>query len=98
MQALFEYELEEHIEEYILSRKEDCDDCLFVVTEIDGDVAMLFVDEYERVYINEDAREQLEKEWGKMYRINMNILIPKFADNINAGFISANGVKRVDSI
>ncbi len=50
VQALFEYELEEHLEEYILSRKEDHDDYFFAITEIDGDVAMLFINEQDRVY------------------------------------------------
>ena len=39
--ALFEYELEEHIQEYLLSKQEDGDKYFFAVTEHTNDVAML---------------------------------------------------------
>ena len=51
--ALFEYELEEHIDEYIKSKKEDKDDYFFAVTEHTNDVAMLLIDEKNKVHINE---------------------------------------------
>jgi hypothetical protein len=38
-QALFEYELEEHVDEYVKSKQEDGDEFFFAVTEHRGDVA-----------------------------------------------------------
>ncbi len=44
-QSLFEYELAEHIEEYIQSKQADNDKFFFAVTEHTDDVAMLLIDE-----------------------------------------------------
>ena len=43
-QALFEYELEEHVEEYLQSKRTDGDKYFFAVTEDTNDVAMLLID------------------------------------------------------
>jgi hypothetical protein len=43
--ALFEYELEEHINEFQKSKKKDGDDYFFAVTEHTNDVAMLLINE-----------------------------------------------------
>lgn len=42
--ALFEYELEEHIEEYTQSKHIDDDKYFFAVTEHTDDIAMLLID------------------------------------------------------
>lgn len=66
-QALFEYELEEHIEEYMKSKQKDNDAFFFAVTERSNDVAMLLIDKNERLYVNEEARTLLEKLWRDSY-------------------------------
>jgi hypothetical protein len=43
--ALFEYELAEHVGEYLKSKKNDRDKYFFAVTEHTNDVAMLLIDE-----------------------------------------------------
>ena len=43
-QALFEYELEEYVEEYMKSKQVDNDEFFFAITEQNGDVAMLLID------------------------------------------------------
>ncbi len=45
VQALFEYELEEYVEEYMKSKQEDNDEFFFAITEHSSDVAMLLIDE-----------------------------------------------------
>ncbi len=44
VRALFEFELEEHIEEYLQSKRADGDKYFFAITEHTNDVAMLLID------------------------------------------------------
>ena len=92
--ALFEYELEEHIDEYLKSKQEDGDDYFFAVTEHTNDVAMLLIDEDNNVHVNEKARAVLRKYWHKSaYKHNMQILIPQMAEQLSKGFLFVTGVK-----
>jgi len=52
-QDLFEYELEEHIDEYIQSKRADRDYFFFAITEHTNEVAMLLIDQVDNVHINE---------------------------------------------
>ncbi len=91
---LFEYELEEHIDEYLKSKKEDGDDYFFAITEHTNDVAMLLIDGHNKVHVNEEARTLLEKFWPKSaYSHNMQILIPQMVDELSKGFLFVTGVK-----
>ena len=91
--ALFEYELEEHIEEYLKSNQNDGDDYFFAVTEHTNDVAMLLIDGDNNVYVNEEARAMLKKLWQKSYEYNMKVMIPHMVNELNSGFLSVSGVK-----
>jgi hypothetical protein len=95
-EALFEYELEEHIAEYRQSKREDGDKYFFAVTEHTNDVAMLLIDEHDNVRINEDARTLLRRLWRDAYRKNMQVLIPQMAAELDAGHIFIAGVKVSD--
>jgi hypothetical protein len=95
-EALFEYELEEHIAEYRQSKREDGDKYFFAVTEHTNDVAMLLIDEHDNVHINEDARTLLKRLWRDAYRNNMQVLIPQMAEELDAGHIFIAGVKVSD--
>lgn len=90
---LFEFELEEHIDEFLASKKKDKDDYFFAVTEHTNDVAMLLIDEKNKVHVNEKVRTRLKKFWGESYEHNLKILIPDMADELSRGFLSVNGVK-----
>ena len=50
-QALFEYEIKEHIGEYIQSKRADGDKYFFAITEHTNDVAMLLIDESNNIHI-----------------------------------------------
>jgi len=93
--ALFEYELQEHIAEYLESKHADNDRYFFAVTEHSNDVAMLLIDEQDVVHINEAARAALRALWKDAYVQNVQQLIPKMAQNLSAGYLSAMGVKVV---
>ena len=96
--ALFEFELEEHIDEYLKSKKEDEDDYFFAVTEHTNDVAMLLIDKKDKVHINEKARAILKKYWNKsVYKHNMQILIPQMAEQLSKGYLFVSGVKIQES-
>jgi len=92
-QALFEYELQEHVEEYRQSKRADGDKYFFAITEHTNDVAMLLIDESNRLHVNEDARAMLKKLWRDEYRYNLEILIPQMAGELNAGYLFTAGVK-----
>lgn len=94
---LFEYELREHLEEYLESKHNDADDYFFAVTEHTNDVAMLLIDTDDTVHINEDARTQLRVLWAGAYTSNMQRLIPKMAEELQAGYLSTSGVKVVST-
>ncbi|MBV6393017.1 MAG: hypothetical protein KPEEDBHJ_02247 [Anaerolineales bacterium] len=90
---LFEFELEEHVDEFLKSKKKDKDDYFFAVTEHTNDVAMLLIDEKNRVHINEDARAKLKEYWSDSYEHNLKVMISHMADELSRGFLSVNGVK-----
>jgi hypothetical protein len=96
--ALYEYELAEHVDEYLLSKKQDQDKYFFAITEHSNDVAMLLIDENEVVYINEAAREQLQRLWRKAYDGNMKKLIPDMANELESGFLFSAGVKVAENL
>jgi len=92
--ALFEFELEEHIDEYLKSKQEDGDDYFFAVTEHTNAVAMLLIDKKNKVHVNEKARVVLKKYWkGSVYEHNLKLLIPQMAEQLSKGFLFVTGVK-----
>ena len=92
--ALFQYELEEHVDEYLKSKKEDKDDYFFAVTEHTNDVAMLLIDKKNKVHVNEKARAMLKKYWkGPVYAYNLKILIPQMVEQLSSGYLFVTGVK-----
>jgi hypothetical protein len=90
---LFDYELAEHVDEYLLSKKEDKDEYFFAITEHSNDVAMLLIDKNDIVHINEAGREQLQRLWRDAYSSNLKKLIPDMAKELDAGFLYSAGVK-----
>jgi hypothetical protein len=94
--ALFEYELEEHIKEYVLSKHTDGDKYFFAITENSNGVAMLLIDEGDKVHVNEKARAKLKRLWRGAYRENLQRLIPDMARQLDAGYLYTAGVKVSD--
>jgi len=93
-QTLFEYELQEHIAEYTQSKHEDGDKYLIAITEHTNDVAMLLIDENDKVLVNEKARALLMKLWrGDAYKKNLQRLIPDMARELDSGFLYVAGIK-----
>ena len=90
---LYEWELKEHIPFWTKEMKKDKDEFVIVITEKDGDAAMLFIDKNEQLYINEDARSKLKKLWLKSYQSNMEQLMPMIVEMLANGFLYVNGVK-----
>jgi hypothetical protein len=95
---LFEFELEEHVDEYLSSKHQDSDKYFFAVTEHTNDVAMLLIDEFDQVYVNEPARARLKELWQDSYRPNMQLLIPQMANELDAGRLFTAGVKVSDEL
>ncbi len=93
--ALYEYELEERLDQLKSSMAEDNDDFIFTVTENTGDVAMLLIEKSGQTHINEQAREWLKEFWSDAYESNMRMLIPDFAKKLSADTLPINGVRTV---
>ena len=93
--ALYEHELEEHIEYWYKGLKADGDEFVFVVTENSGDVAMVLIAKDKTAFINEDARKKLFEFWPRTYDANMKKLIPMMARDLANDILSVNGVKTV---
>ena len=93
--GLYEYELEELVDELTASLAADQDDYIFAVTENSGHVAMVLIEKSGHVHINEQAREKLRALWPATYASNMQQLIPAFAKQLHAGELPINGVKMV---
>lgn len=93
--SLYEYELEESIDEFKSSLEADQDDYIFAVTENSRHVAMVLIDKSGQVYINEQAREKLRTVWKDAYNKNMRMLIPVFARQLHSGVLPINGVKQL---
>ncbi len=91
--TLYQYELEEHIDYWYKSLKSDHDEFVFAVTENSEAVAMVLITADKTIYINEDARKQLSKEWSINYKTNIKRLIPMMAEDLANDIISFNGVK-----
>lgn len=91
--ALFEYELQEHIAEYLQSKHDDGDEYFFAVTEQSNAVAMLLIDDRDAVHINEAARGKLKALWRTSYAGNMQKLIPDMAGELDQGHLFVAGVK-----
>lgn len=93
--ALYEYELEEHLDYWYEGLKSDREQFVFAVTENSGDVAMVLITPDKTIYVNEEAREKLSEFWIKAYKHNINQLIPMMAENLANDIISVTGVKMV---
>ncbi|MCE2662233.1 MULTISPECIES: hypothetical protein [unclassified Microcystis] len=93
--ALYEYELEEHLDYWYEGLKSDRDQFVFAITENSGHVAMVLITPDKTIYVNEEAREKLAKFWIKAYENNINQLIPMMAENLANDIISVTGVKMV---
>jgi hypothetical protein len=93
--GLYEYELEELLDELKSSLAADRDDFIFTVTENSGDVAMVLIEKSGQVYINEQARERLQALWPMAYKSNIQKLIPAFAQQLHEGELPINGVKTI---
>ena len=93
VQALFKHDLEEHIEEFKLSRHEDKNAYFFAIAAHSNDVAMLLIDKDDNLHVNEDARALLKTLWQDHYRTNIQRLIPDMAGELEAGYLYTAGVK-----
>lgn len=93
--ALYEYELIEHIEYWKKGMVRDKDEFVFIVTENNGDVAMLLISKNNELFINEEARKKLQLLWNinGAYEKNIETLLPSFSKQLEKGEFPVNGVK-----
>jgi hypothetical protein len=92
---LYEWEVEEHLDYFKESMREDNDEFLFVVTEHTNDVAMLLIEKTGEVHINEEAREKLKEIWPDTYQETMRFLIPNMAEQLHNDNLAVHGVQVV---
>jgi len=97
--ALYEWEMEEHLHDWTGSMVRDRDEYLFVVDVHMNSVtrqpsaAMLVLEPYGVISVNEAARDRMKVLWKDAYAPNMQKLIPYFAKQLKAGELPVHGVK-----
>jgi hypothetical protein len=91
-EALYEYELVEHIDYWYKGLKRDQNEFVFAVTENSGDTAMILITKEKKIYVNEAARAKLSELWGRAYKSNVERLIPVMAEQLANDIIAVNGV------
>ncbi len=91
----YAFEQEGLVDHLKASMAQDQDEYIFAVTENNGDVAMVLVEQSGDVHRNEQARTKLQALWPAAYASNLQRLIPAFARQLHAGEIPINGVKTV---
>ena len=96
-EALYDYELAEHVTYWYKGLKADQNEFVFAITENSGHTAMVLITKEKTVYVNEAARDKLTEWWGKVYKSNMERLIPMMADQLANDIIAVNGVSVVES-
>ena len=82
---LYKYELEGQLEELADHLVEVEGDYLFMLTENNGYMAMVLLENTGAVHINEKARDRLRALWPKTYTTNLQQVIPFFAKQLHAG-------------
>lgn len=99
--GLYEYELEEILDDLKASMLEDDDDLIFAVTvhkndqTLKQDTAMVLIEKPGEVHINEAAKDKLKAIWIGSYVANMRKLLPEFIEQLNEGEIPINGIKTI---
>gem|GEM_PF-239873 len=91
-EALYEYELVEHIDYWYKGLKRDQNEYVFAITENSGDTAMVLITKEKKIYVNEAARDKLFELWGRAYQSNVERLIPEMAEQLANDIIAVNGV------
>lgn len=90
--ALYENELEALLDDLKSSLKRDKEDYIFVVTENNGQVAMVLIEKSGKIFINEKAREELKRLWVTTYERNLKQFIPMFANQLENHDLAVTGV------
>lgn len=98
---LYQYELEEMLDDLKESILEDNDDSIFAITvhkndeTLKHDTALVLIEKSGEVHINEAAKNRLKVIWLGSYAVNIRKLLPEFVQQLNDGEIPINGIKTV---
>lgn len=99
--GLYQYELEEIVEDLKVTLLEDNDDYIFALTVHTNDVtqqqdtALVLIEKSGEVHINEAGREKLKAIWEGGYTAKMRSILPDFLQQLYNGEIPINGIKTV---
>lgn len=98
---LYQYQLEEMLDELKASLLEDGDDSIFALTvhkndeTLKLDTAMVLIEKSGEVHINEVAKAMLKEIWKGQYAVNIRRLLPEFAQQLHDDEIPINGIKMI---
>ena len=94
-QALYEFDLKEHLDYWKEGLIKDNEDFVFAITVNKGDVAMVLITTEEH-FVNEKARQQLKVFWKASYEKNFERMLPSMAMSLSDGKLSVTGVKVIE--
>jgi len=90
--SLYEEKIAVDIDGWYNRLKADGEDYVLLITEKSGDIAMALIGKDKNIYVNEEARAQLSKMWGKNFTKEVKFLIPRIADDIDGYIVSVIGI------
>ena len=90
---LYEFEIEEHIEEFTKEMHTDKDEYVVIITEHSGNVAMALITKENKLFINKMARKKLKECWLKNYENNIKLFIPDMIDMFKNNNLWVSGIK-----
>jgi hypothetical protein len=93
---LFRNDLSSMVDDLKSSLINDEEDYIFSLACDGVSAAMVLIDKYGEIYINEDARAKLKSLWLINYSKNLSIFIPKFARELHRNVMPILGFNVVD--
>jgi hypothetical protein len=90
--ALYEFDLQEHVEKWQLELQDDKDEFMFAITENTGNVAMVLITKRNTVFINEKALKKLKALFNAAYKQNIETLLPNMVVDLLNGNIASNTI------
>ena len=90
--ALYEFDLEEHVEKWQQELQDDKDEFMFAITENTGNVAMVLITKRKTVFINGKALKKLKALFNGAFKQDIETLLPSFVTDLLNGNIAVNTI------
>ena len=83
--ALYEFDLEEHVDSWKKELQEDKHEFMFAITENTGNVAMVLITKRNTVFVNGHALKKLKVLFKTAYKQNIETILPIMVTDLLSG-------------